>query len=185
MKSKIDKGGLPCWSPDASQIAFKDDKYYLCIHNLKTGETTRLFNSEGMLLLPGCWSSDGKYVLITIMDRQSRKSTLWKISSDGKERKQITGHHENIYRYLALSPDGTLLVYAALEGKYLGFYIMLSEGGVSLPFAISTDGHNEAPVWSPDGKKIAYSSSRDWNVDVFTMDVDIESFRTKLEIHNR
>ena len=31
---------------------------------------------------------------------------------DGKERKQITGHHENFYRYLALSPDGKMIAYS-------------------------------------------------------------------------
>jgi Tol biopolymer transport system component len=98
---QIHNGGLPCWSPDASQIAFKDAEYSLCVYNMKTDKITRVFKHESLLLLPGCWSEDRKYVLISLWDKPSRKSTIWKISSDGKEKKQITGHHENFYRYLA------------------------------------------------------------------------------------
>jgi Tol biopolymer transport system component len=176
----INKGGLPCWSPDGSLIAFKDSGYSLCIYNVKTNIITRVFRKEGMLLLPGCWSEDGKYVLIALMDRPSRKSTIWKISSDGKERKQITGHLENFYRYIALSPDGLLLIYAAMEGRYLGLYIMPAEEGNSLPLAVTSQGHNEVARWSPDGKKIAFTR----NFDIWIMDVDTEQIKEKLRALN-
>jgi len=179
----ITKGGLPCWSPDASKIAFKDSEYSLCIYNLDTHKIDRVFSSEGLLLMPGCWSEDGKHVLIALMDRESRKSTIWKISSDGKEKEQITGHHENIYRYLALSPDGSLLVYAAMDDKFLGLYIMPIDGGKSLPLAITPDGHNEGPVWSPDGNRIAFTKMISWNVDVWIMDVDIKQIHKELKAH--
>lgn len=172
---QIKNGGLPCWSPDASQIAFiEGSKMSLCIYDFNTRHTTRIFSQEGMLPLPGCWTEDGKYVLIALMDRQSRKSTIWKISSDGKVKKQITGHYENFYRHLALSPDGSLLVYAVMEDRYLGLYIMLTEGGISLPLAVTPHGHNEGPSWSPDSKKIAFNSTRSLNADIWIMDVDIE-----------
>ncbi len=177
---QINNGGLSCWSPDGSQIAFKDSEYSLCIYNIKTGKTTRVFREEGMMLLPGCWSEDGKFVLISLMDRPSRKSTIWKISTDGKERQQITGHLDNFYRYVALSPDGSLLIYAAMEGKYLGLYIMPAEGGRSLPLAVSQQGHNEAACWSPNGEKIAFTR----NFDIWIMDLNIEQLRDELQVYN-
>lgn len=179
---QIQNGGLPCWSPDASQIAFIEaSSISLCVYHMESGKLIKLFGEEGMLPLPGGWSADGKYVLAALMERQTRKSTIWLISADGKDRTQIKGHHENFYRHLALSPDGTLLVYAALEGRHLGLYIMSSEGGVSLPLSLTPNVHNEGPSWSPDGKKIAFNSTRGQNADVWVMELDIEQIRKKLE----
>ena len=179
----IENGGLPCWAPDASQIAFKDSEYFLCGYNMKTARTTRIFNKEGLLLLPGCWSADGKYILVALMDRQTRESTIWKISADGKERIQITGHHERFYRHLALSPDGSLLIYAAFtekKGRYSGLHIMPVEGGISLPLAGSNKGHTEGVSWSPDGDKIAFTRVQSGNFDIWVMNIDNERIKRKL-----
>jgi tricorn protease len=181
----IHNGGLPCWSPDALQIAFKDAEYSLCVYNIETDKIARIFKHEALLPLPGCWSEDGKYVLIALWDKPSMKSTMWKISSDGKERKQITGHHENFYRYLSLSPDGSLLVYGVVEGRYVGLYIMPAEGGISLPLSITSQGHNEGPNWSPDGKKIAFTSTRSGNFDIWVMNVDIDQLKRELQELNK
>ena len=179
---RIQHGGLPCWSPDASKIAFvESSSLSLCVYHMETGKLISLFGKEGMVPMPGCWSADGKYVLAALMERPSRKSTIWKISPDGQEQEQITGHHENFYRHLALSPDGSLLVYAALEGRYLGLYIMPAGGGVSLPLAVTPDAHNEGPNWSPDGKKIAFNSTRGQNADIWVMELDIEQVKKKLK----
>lgn len=181
----IRNGGLPCWSPSGGHIAFKSGiTSALYVYNVKTNSVAKIFHEEGMLPIPGCWSRDGQWILIALMDPKSRKSTLWKISSDGQERRQIIGHHDGFYRYLALSPDGVLLVYAAMEGNRLGLWIMCAEGGPSLPLVITPDAHNESPAWSPDGKQIAFASGRTGRGDIYLMEIDAEKVNAELTVLN-
>lgn len=182
----IQNGGLPCWSPDGAQIAFMERKGpSACIYNIKTGAFKSIFRQEGLLPLLGGWWHDGKSVLIALSDRKTRKSTILKVSTDGKVMTPITGQHENFWRHLALSPDGSLLVYAALEGRYLGLWIMPAEGGKSLPLVITPDAHNEGPAWSPDGKKLAFNSTRGKNFDIWIMDINVEQVKQELRELNK
>ena len=178
----IRSGGLPCWSPSGSHIAFKEARTQsLCVYDTATGKVAVIFTEQPLVPLPGCWTPDGKYVLFALMDRQTRKSTIWRISIDGKERHQITGHHEAFYRYLALSPDGSMLVYGAIEGKDVGLWIMPVQGGRSIPLTVTHPGHNDGPAWSPDGKKLAFSSTRAGGHDIWYMELDVERLRRELE----
>jgi TolB protein len=184
---QIRNGGLPHWSPDGSKIAFIDGgTVTLCVYDRKAGRVQGLFHQEDIVPLPGGWTPDGKQVLAALMEMPSRKSTIRTIPLDGTESSRITGHCENFYRHLALSPDGSMLVYACLEGRYLGLYIMALgegypvEGRVSLPLAVTPGAHNEGPVWSPDGSKIAFISTRSGNADIWIMELDPAELRNRL-----
>ncbi|MDD3201719.1 MAG: S41 family peptidase [Bacteroidales bacterium] len=69
-------------------------------------------------------------------------------------------------RYPAISPDGRTIIFG-----YMGnLYTVSSEGGVATPVTIGND-YCTRPVWSHDGKTIAYSSDRSGNFDIYTMPV--------------
>ena len=67
-------------------------------------------------------------------------------------------------RYPAISPDGKTVAFG-----YKGdIYRVDAAGGVAVPLTIH-EAHDMMPVWSRDGKTIAFASDRHGNFDVYTM----------------
>lgn len=61
----------------------------------------------------------------------------------------------------------------------------MADGGKSLPLALTENGHNEGAAWSPDGKRIAFTSTRSGSFDIWIMDVDIERVKKELRGLNK
>lgn len=67
-------------------------------------------------------------------------------------------------RFPAISPDGQTVLFS-----YKGdIYSVSSRGGTAVPLTIS-DSYEYSPVWSHDGKWIAFASDRYGNMDVYVM----------------
>jgi len=67
-------------------------------------------------------------------------------------------------RYPSISPDGKTIAFG-----YKGdIYRVDANGGVAIPLTIH-EAHDMMPVWSRDGKSIAFASDRHGNFDVFIM----------------
>lgn len=67
-------------------------------------------------------------------------------------------------RYTAISPDGQTVLFT-----YKGdIYSVSVKGGVAIPLTIS-ESYESNPVWSHDGRSIAFTSDRYGNFDVFVM----------------
>jgi Tol biopolymer transport system component/C-terminal processing protease CtpA/Prc len=70
-------------------------------------------------------------------------------------------------RYPAISPDGTTVLFS-----YHGdIYTVPTDGGLATPLT-RHEAHDTRPVWSPDGKSIAFASDRYGNWDLFLMSVE-------------
>ena len=69
-------------------------------------------------------------------------------------------------RYPSISPDGKTVVFS-----YKGnLYTVSSEGGEARQLT-THQAYDYAPVWSPDGKTIAFASDRFGNFDIYTIPV--------------
>ena len=67
-------------------------------------------------------------------------------------------------RYPAISPDGQTIAFS-----YQGdIYAVPAAGGNATPLTLG-ESYEYAPVWSHDGKSLAFASDRYGNFDVFVM----------------
>ena len=67
-------------------------------------------------------------------------------------------------RYPSISPDGQNIAFS-----YKGdIYVVPTKGGAAVPLTIH-EAHDYMPVWSHDGKQLAFASDRYGNFDVYVM----------------
>ena len=81
-------------------------------------------------------------------------------------------------RYQAISPDGSQIVFS-----YKGdLYRVSSNGGLAHQLTFH-EAHDTMPVWSKDGRQIAFASDRYGNFDIFLMDATSGTAR-RLTFHS-
>ena len=70
-------------------------------------------------------------------------------------------------RYSAISPDGQTIAFS-----YKGDIFTVDANGGSAHQLTSNAAYDTQPVWSPDGKEIAFASSREGSMDIYVMGCD-------------
>ncbi|WP_260739146.1 Tol-Pal system beta propeller repeat protein TolB [Tunturiibacter lichenicola] len=95
---------------------------------------------------------------------------IWEMDYDGANQHAIT-HLGSISLSPRISPDNTRLAFSSLgrDGFQVRMYSMLLGRMVSFP---SAGGTNLSPAWSPNGKDIAYSSSRSGDPEIWISDAN-------------
>ena len=90
----------------------------------------------------------GAAVYITAMATQAEEAPLW-------------------MRHCVISPDGGQIAFT-----YKGDIYTVDTGGGKARQITSSRGYDTHPVWSPDGKSIAFASDREGSMDVFIVGRD-------------
>ena len=68
-------------------------------------------------------------------------------------------------RHTSISPDGQTIAFS-----YKGDVFTVSASGGQARQLTSNAAYDSYPIWSPDGKKIAFASSREGSLDIYVMD---------------
>ena len=168
----------PSWSPDGSRIAFASDKEG--VFNLytieKNGENrTRLTNSSGDDIQPD-WSPDGSKIAFVSDQASAVHQVYWMHVRTGHQHRLTQSNH--FTRYPRWSPDGSKL---AFHSKVIDWaprhsrqIWQVSVDGTGLKSLITDGEYNDDPVISHDLKRIAFTSTRDDNTDIYTFDRDFQ-----------
>ncbi len=100
----------------------------------------------------------------------SQRHNLWIADSDGEGAQSALASPEPIIS-ASWSPSGTQLAYVSFELRKPVVYVHDAGSGKRRLLA-NFRGSNSAPAWSPDGKTISITLSRDGNSQIFAMDAN-------------
>jgi len=92
---------------------------------------------------------------------------IWSMDYDGQNQHQIT-HLGSISMSPHISPDGSRVAFQSLErnGWAIRMYSLELSRMVSFPAGVSS-GTNQSPAWTSDGTRIAFSSSRSGDPEIW------------------
>jgi TolB protein len=157
--------------PEGNEITFsssKDGTPDIYGMNLADNKIKKLSSSYGIEVSPAV-SPDSRYIAF-VSDRGGSPQ-LYVMRRDGSDVRRIT--FEGSYNTSpAWSPKGDKIVFSGRRGTNQIFIINPDGAGVT---QLTSQGNNEDPSFSPDGRYIAFSSDRDGVKGIYIMRANGES----------
>ena len=166
--------GAPACSPDGGRIAFRSDRggpRDLYVMDRDGNNVIRLTNSNSFESR-ATWSPDGTKIAFSSFCEIN--CDIFTVDADGENRTRLA-QHEMDDVVPSWSPDGSKIVFASLPpgvNAFAAYHIFVMDtdgkGRRNLTGNTGLSG-NFFPTWSPDGKKIAFASQRNFIYDIFVM----------------
>jgi TolB protein len=129
------------------------------------------FADEIILRLGGGINGIAETKIYFVSSRSGTKE-IWAMDYDGQNQHQVT-HLGTISLSPRISPDNARIAFASLgrEGWSIRMYSLELNRLVNFP-AGTAGGSNQSPAWSSDGSKIAFSSSRSGDSEIWVADAN-------------
>jgi Tol biopolymer transport system component len=164
----------PHFSPDGQTVAFVRFLDVRDIFLVRTagGEPKRL-TFDDTFIYGLNWTPDGAYIIFS-SDRQGGRGRLWKVSASGGQPQPLPVGQGAVYEP-TLSRHGRRLAYTQYEwNANIWRYEVPRTTGQSAPPTklIASTGMNSEPQFSPDGKRVAFVSSRSGSLEIWVCDSD-------------
>ncbi len=169
------------FSPDGRQLAYTaytKGKDVIDILDIKSRDVIRRLGTDLDAMLSPSWSPDGKKLVFS--GSKAGLTNIYMIDADGRNLRQLTkGWYAGLMPQW--SPDGKRVAYVSDRGpatdiqllKFGKWQISVLDLETGLVEGIPGQaGKNLNPMWSPDGKSLAFISDRTGITQIFLYDFD-------------
>jgi TolB protein len=169
------QNSLPMYSPDGTKIAFmssRDGNPEIYIVNVD-GSGLRRLTSQPTIDVTPTWSPNGTQIAFT-SDRAGSPA-IYVVGIDGLGIRRIS-NDSYADRPTWSPPPFNEIAYAARTGPGYDIKVLNVASGETRQITFG-EGSNESPAWAPNGRHLAFTSTRAGRTQVFTVDRDGKNVR--------
>ncbi len=166
---------LPAFSPDGTRLAFssnRDGNSEIYVMNRDGSNLVRITNHPSIDSTP-TWSPTGGQIAFT--SERGGSPGIYVVGVDGLGLRRISS---DSYADRATWSPAPLneLAYAARTGPGYDIKVLNIASGQTRQITFG-EGSNESPAWAPNGRHMAFTSTRAGRTQVFTVDLDGKNVR--------
>ncbi|MGE3402798.1 MAG: Tol-Pal system beta propeller repeat protein TolB [Vicinamibacterales bacterium] len=162
---------LPVWSPDGTRIAFttnRDGNPEIYVMNRDGSGLRRITNNPAIDVTP-TWSPTGTQIAFT-SDRTGTPQ-IYIVGADGLNLRRLTTAESYADRPTWSPAPFNEVAFAARTGPGFDIKVYDLASGQTRQITFG-EGTNESPAFSPNGRHLAFTSTRAGRVQVFTIGRD-------------
>lgn len=161
--------GAPSFSNDGSKIAFvsrRTGKSALFVMN-SDGTQPTMVTEENVFFFQPQWSADDEWLIFPTRNDRDQPWEVHRIKINGTSREKtdlpffngVPANHEGKFIFSERTDDGEQI------------FMMNADGSGKKQLTHTPGKRNSQPVWSPDGKKVYFTSNREGLNRIYALDM--------------